>query len=355
MDIVRLAEGEKLDGILLTSLKSIRYHTGFSGSLGMVVMEGGRYNLFVDARYTLQAEREANSDLVKVIMIPKGDISEMAALIMKRSVKRLGVEDMDISLYLYSNIKDKLPGIEVVPVGNLLDKVRMVKSPDEVEKIQKGAGILDRIYEEVVGRIKTFKSESEISAFIEYRMKMLGSSGPSFDTIVAWKENSAFPHWKATDQRIGREGFLKIDFGCYIDGYGSDMTRTLYIGSNATDRDKEIYNTVLEAQELAISMVREGITTREVDSIARTYIASKGYGDYFKHGLGHGLGIAGGELPYLSNLSEEIVLKEGMVVTIEPGIYIPGHGGVRIEDDVLITKTGCEILTRSPKIWLEID
>lgn len=355
MDIVRLAVGEGLDAILLTSLKSIRYHTGFSGSLGVAVIQGGRYNLFVDARYTLQAKREASSSLVEVITIPKGDADEITASIMKGSVKRLGVEDMYISLFLYNTLKGRLPDVEMVTMGDQLDKLRMVKSTGEVEKIKKGAEILDKIYGEVVDRVKTFKSEREISAFIEYRMKMLGSSGPSFDTIVAWKENSAFPHWKTTDQRIGREGFLKMDFGCYIDGYGSDMTRTVYIGSSATERDKEIYNTVLEAQELAISKAREGITTRELDSIARTYIASKGYGDYFEHGLGHGLGIAGGEMPYLSNLTEEIVLKEGMVVTIEPGIYIPGYGGVRIEDDVVITKTGCKILTRSPKGWLEID
>lgn len=212
---------------------------------------------------------------------------------------------------------------------------------------------MDQVFSETIERISEFKTEKNVANFIEFRMKELGASAPTFDTIVAYGKNSAYPHWKASDEEIGREGFLKIDFGALVDGYGSDMTRTIYLGDNPSEKHKEIYEILKQAQQNAVAAAKAGMTTRELDNVAREYITKKGYGEFFQHGLGHGLGIMGGEMPAVSNLAEEITLEEGMCITIEPGIYIPGFGGVRIEDDVVIKKDGCKVLTKTSKEWIQ--
>lgn len=311
-------------------------------------LKGKKY-LFVDFRYFNQAKKETMGKDVEVILTLKDDLTLLKKLLIESKIEKLYVEDYFLTIFKFDYLKNLLQEIELLPIGDFLEKKRMIKNQEEIDNIEKGAQILDIIYSKVLENIFKFKTEKEIANFIEFQMKDLGASGPSFDTIVAFGKNSAYPHWKASNTIIGKEGFLKMDFGCYFNGYGSDLTRTIYIGENPSEKHLEIFKVVKEAQKLAISKIKEGITSKELDKVARDYIKEKGYGEFFQHGLGHGLGIPGGEMPYISNITEEIMLKENMVITIEPGIYIPDLGGVRIEDDILVQEFGCKILTNSSK------
>lgn len=338
----------------ITSFKNIFYKTGFQGSLGYLILTENSKNLFVDFRYFDQAKLQTLGRGVEIIMIQKNDITPILNFLKENKIDTLGFEDNSMSVSEYERLKELFQGIELVPLGDKLEKERMLKSREEIEYISIGASILDQVFKETLEKISEFKTEKNVANFIEYRMKELGATGPSFDTIVAYGENSAYPHWKASDTEIRVDGFLKIDFGALVNCYGSDMTRTIYIGNNPSKKHKEIYEIVKNAQELALKSAKAGITTKELDSIARDYITEKGYGEFFQHGLGHGLGIMGGEIPGVSNLAEEIVLQEGMCITVEPGIYILGFGGVRIEDDIIIEKNGCRVLTKSSKKFLSI-
>ncbi|MGL4865571.1 aminopeptidase P family protein [Cetobacterium sp.] len=332
--------------ILLSSMRNIFYFTGFTGSLGYGLILNDKKYLFVDFRYFNQAKEETAGKDIKVILIPKDDLSLLKELLIYSKIEKLYIEDYFLTVFKFNYLKEILVDIILLPIGGFLEKKRMIKNQTEINSIEKGAQILDLIYLEVLENISSFKTEKDVANFIEFQMKKNGSSGPSFETIVAFGKNSSYPHWKASNSLIGEEGFLKMDFGCYFNNYGSDLTRTIYIGENPSKKHLEIYEIVKEAQKLAISKIREGITSKELDKVARDYIEKKGYGEYFQHGLGHGLGIPGGEMPYLSNTTEEIVLKKNMVITIEPGIYVPGLGGVRIEDDVLVQESGCKVLTK---------
>lgn len=343
------------EAILLSSQRNIFYFTGFTGSLAYGLLINNRKFLFVDFRYFNQANLETAEKKVEVILIPKDDLTLLKNFILKFNIKNLFFEDCFLTVSKFNYFKNLFSPITLSPIGDFLERKRMIKTEKEIKNIEKGGKILDSIYLKILENISTFKTEKDIANFIEFQMKKLGSSGPSFDTIVAFGANSAYPHWKASDTPIGSKGFLKMDFGCYFNGYGSDLTRTIYIGSNPSEKHLEIYEIVKEAQKLAISNAREGISSKELDKIARDYIISRGYGEFFQHGLGHGLGIPGGEMPYISNLSEEIILKKNMVITIEPGIYIPNFGGVRIEDDILIEEFGCKVLTKSDKELKKIN
>lgn len=341
------------DALLITSFKNIFYQTGFQGSLGYLLRIDDKKKLFVDFRYYDQAKLQTAGRDVEIVMVPKGDLSPISRELSEKCINFLGFEDNCMTFSEYERLKKLFHKIELFPLGDRLDRERMRRKSSEIEKLSKGAAIMDQVFTETVERIFDFKTEKDVANFIEFRMKELGASATTFDTIVAYGKNSAYPHWKASGEEIGREGFLKIDFGALVDCYGSDMTRTIYLGNNPSEKHREIYETVKQAQKNAVAAAKAGITTRELDNIAREHITKMGYGEFFQHGLGHGLGIMGGEMPAVSNLTEEISLEEGMCITIEPGIYIPGFGGVRIEDDVVIKKDGCQVLTRSSKEWIQ--
>ena len=230
----------------------------------------------------------------------------------------------------------------------------MVKDEKEIATIKKAIEISDVAFNEVLKIIKEGVSEKEIAAYMEYIQRKLGAENRSFNTIIASGYRSALPHGVASDKKIEKDEFITMDFGAYYDGYVSDMTRTIYYGNNITDRHKEIYNTVLEAQLLGIKTIKEGIKSNEVDTVVRNFFKEKGLAEAFGHGLGHGIGLDIHELPYLSAVTQ-IPLKENMAVTVEPGLYFDGWGGVRIEDDVLVTKNGCEVLNKSSKELIIIE
>ena len=316
----RILNELNIDGLFITDLYNIRYFTGFTGTTGVALATKNGNFFFSDFRYKAQATKQ---------------------------VTEMGLEFVEVSRGSLQTIKDIFK-VELVPVGNKLIMERMVKSDEEIALIKKAVEISDVAFSEALKIIKEGVSEKEVSSYMEYIQRKLGADDRSFTTIFASGYRSAMPHGVASDKKIQKEEFITMDFGAYYEGYVSDITRTVYYGNNITDRHKEIYNTVLEAQLLGIETIKEGVMSDEVDKVVRNFFNEKGYGKYFGHGLGHGIGAEIHELPYLSSASQ-IELKENMVVTSEPGLYFDGWGGVRIEDDVVVKKDGREVLNKSNK------
>lgn len=344
---MEILEKENIDAILIENKYNLRYYTGFTGTSGKALITKENKYFFTDFRYIEQAEIETKDYGFKVINIENSMISKISEYIEKENIKTLGIEDKEISLYTYNLYNEKMK-VKFKGMGNKLDLKRQIKTEKEILNIKKAVEITDIAFSHILNYIKEGVSEKELALELEYKMRKEGAEGTSFETIVASNYRSAMPHGVASDKKIEKEGFIKFDFGCYYNGYVSDMTRTIYFGENITEKHREIYNTVLKAQKMVLDKIKAGMTGIEVDRIARNYINSKGYEENFGHGLGHGLGLYIHEAPTLSIRSDSI-LKENMIVTVEPGIYIEGFGGVRIEDDVIIKKDGCEILNKSPK------
>jgi Xaa-Pro aminopeptidase len=352
--LMRLLEDKEIQGVIITELVNIRYFTGFTGSTAVgLVTKNGKY-LLVDFRYITQAKIETKNSGFEVIEIERPSSNKIYEIIQSEKITKLGIEDETLPLSIYNEFKNKFQGVELSFLGDSFTRIRMIKTPEEIEKIKIACDIADKALKKILPMIKVGSVEKDIKRELEYEMIKLGAEEISFKSIVASNERSALPHGVASDKKLENEGFVTLDFGCIYEGYASDITRTFYLGENPTEKHIDIYNIVLEAQKKAIEAVKEGVTSREIDKIARDYISQKGYGKYFGHGLGHGLGMKGHELPFLSPKTEEFTLKENMVITIEPGIYIDNFGGVRIEDDVIVKKDGCEILNNSSKEFTQI-
>jgi Xaa-Pro aminopeptidase len=247
----------------------------------------------------------------------------------------------------YAAWNGALKGIELVPVSGIVEQLRMIKDEAELAVMRDAAALADETFRHIAGFIRPGLRESEIALEMEIFMRAKGATSTSFETIVASGERSALPHGVASERIVSKDEFVKLDFGAYYKGYCSDLTRTLVVGK-PTGKHREIYDIVLEAQLTALAGIKPGMTGSEADALARDVIARHGYGDRFGHGTGHGLGMEIHEAPRLSKTGD-IVLQPGMTVTVEPGIYIPGFGGVRIEDDIVITENGNALLTSSPK------
>lgn len=342
-----------LDGIFLTDMYNLKYFTGFTGTTGVALATKKGNFFFSDFRYRSQGAKQVEPMGFEFVEITRGSLETVGEYIEKYGLKNIGIEDKNITFSLYNTIKDIFK-VELVPVGDKLIYERMVKTTEEIEKIKKAVEISDIAFTEVLKIIKEGVSEKEIAGYMEYIQRKLGAEDRSFDTILASGYRSALPHGVASDKLIQKEEFITMDFGAYYDGYVSDITRTIYYGNNISEKHKEVYNMVLEAQLLGVNTVKAGMMSNEVDTVVRNYFSEKGYGEYFGHGLGHGIGLEIHELPYLSRMSE-IELKENMVVTVEPGLYFDNWGGVRIEDDVVVTKNGCEILNKSSKELIIIE
>jgi Xaa-Pro aminopeptidase len=264
----------------------------------------------------------------------------------------MGFEAEHLSCKVYQRLKSLLPECLLVPTEKVVETLIIKKDKSEIEKIKKAIKITDRVFSEILDFIKPGVRELELSAEMEYKMKRYGSSTPYFETIVASGKRAALPHGVASSKKIGKNEFVTMDFGAVFDGYTADMTRTVVVGK-ANKKQREVYNIVLKAQTRAISKVKSRMKACDLDRTAREVIKKAGYGKYFGHGLGHGIGILIHDNPAVNSTNQQL-LEPGMVVTIEPGIYIPNWGGVRIEDDVLITQRGCEILTTSEKKLIEL-
>lgn len=350
LKLAKLIEEKNLDGVLITNILNIRYFSGFTGTTAMALITKEKRYLITDFRYISQAQEQVIPNGFEVVREDRAALEKIGELLKANNIKKLGIEDQSVSLFSFDSFKKIFGEIEYAALGDSFLKIRMIKSQEEIELIEKSVEIIDRAFEEVQKVIKPeVMTEKDVATELEYYIRKFGAEEGSFKFIVASRERSALPHGVASTKVIENEAFLKIDFGAFYKGYASDMTRTLYIGSEPSPKHLEIYNIVKEAQARAVAAARPGMTNKELDKIARDYITEKGYGENFGHGLGHGIGLQIHELPGISYKAEEIVLEPGMVITIEPGIYLEGFGGVRIEDDLVITSEGNKVLNKTTK------
>lgn len=338
------------DVFITTNKIHRRYLTNFTGSAGLVWIGADTNILVVDFRYVEQAgEQSPNWELVK----QEPTLTEtINSLIDKFQVKRIAFESEYITVDQLNQWQQSF-GVEFVPTKNWIAKLRMVKRDDEIEKIAKAVEIADQALQTIIPTIKPGVKEVELALELEYTMRRLGAEAVAFDPIVGSGPRGALPHAVPGEREITYGDFIVIDMGCVYQGYCSDMTRTLVVGQ-PTDKHLEIYNLVLKAQLAALEAIKPGLTGKQVDSVARDIITEAGYGPNFGHSLGHAVGLEIHEEPRLSQLGEA-VLEPGMVVTVEPGVYLPGWGGVRIEDLVVVTETGCRILTQTTKELVIIE
>ncbi|WP_078545809.1 M24 family metallopeptidase [Litchfieldia alkalitelluris] len=343
----KLREGFKeygIDGLLVTNSYNRRYMTGFTGTAGVVLISETKSVFITDFRYVEQASEQIEG--FEVVQHTGQLIDEVAKQAVDMGIKKLGFEQDDLSFSTYSSYNNTTEA-ELVPVSNAVEKLRLIKSESEIKILKEAAEIADAAYTHILGYIRPGISELDVSNELEFFMRKQGAVSSSFDIIVASGVRSALPHGVATDKIIEKGDFVTLDFGAYYKGYCSDITRTLAVGT-PSDELKNIYNIVLEAQLRGMDGIKPGLTGKQADALTRDYITEKGYGQYFGHSTGHGLGMEVHEQPGLS-VKSDMILTPGMVVTVEPGIYIAGLGGVRIEDDTVITENGNESLTYSTK------
>ncbi|MDP2892192.1 MAG: Xaa-Pro peptidase family protein [Bacillota bacterium] len=338
------------EACFISSPANYRYLSGFSGSNAKLLILKDKKYLFTDFRYIIQAAEQAPEyEIVKEN--PGMELAQVYEALKANGVSSLAFEDAKVSVKAFPEMKDAFPGVELRALGSAVEQLRMRKYEDEVEWLRKAAAMTDEAFAHILGVIKPGVSECDIAAEIEYHFRKRGSRA-SFEPVAAGGPNSAICHAQPSLRKLQHGDMVLMDFGCEVEGYLSDMTRTVSIG-RPSDEMKKIYSLVLEAQSAALAALSAGKKAADVDAAARGRIAKAGYGDKFGHSLGHGVGLEIHEDPRLSPVSED-VLDEGMAVTIEPGIYIEGLGGVRIEDLCIVRKGGYEDLTHSPKELIEI-
>lgn len=340
----RYLDKSDVEAIIFLGLPNIRYLCGFTGSDGALVADRDKGWFLTDSRYTTQASLEVAGFEIIEYRVKKEGISD---LLKTKKLKKVGFEAEHTPVSFANALVEFLPEVEFRPVGIELDDLRTLKSSDELTFLEESAAIASQALLGIIDLIRPGVREREIALELEFAMKRGGAEEKSFDFIVASGPRGALPHGKASEKKIESGEFVTIDFGAVYRGYHSDETVTVAVG-NADSRQREIYSIVKDAHDKALEAVKPGMNLKELDDIARGYIAQKGYSDYFGHGLGHGVGLEVHEKPTVSPRSEETA-EEGMVFTIEPGIYIPDWGGVRIEDTLVVTKDGWRMLTRVPK------
>ncbi|MEN3189396.1 MAG: Xaa-Pro peptidase family protein [Atribacterota bacterium] len=339
----------EIDGFLVTNLKNIYYLSGFNGE-GTVLITKGKGYLLTDSRYTEQAKKESPGFKIVTDEPKKGDarLLSLEKIVEKDKIKKIAFESKNINYADFKKYSDRFQNVEFIPTENFIEKIRMVKDREEIIKIKKAAQITTESLKEVFEMIEPGVRELDIATELAYTMRKKGARKEAFESIVVSGERSSLPHGKPSEKKISEGELITIDVGANYQNYNSDITRTIILGKE-NEKQKEMFSIVLEAQEEALKSLKPGLKCNEVDSIARNLIEKKGYGKYFGHGLGHGVGLDIHELPRVS-FNDETVLLPGMIITIEPGIYLPKIGGVRIEDSVLITEEGYEIITWFPKI-----
>ena len=350
--IARLREKlhqQNLPNFVVTRLSNVRYLCGFSGSTGALLITPRKVRFFSDFRYQNQAAEQVTD--AEVIIYKDELIQELKRrpLHLKGSI---GFEAAFMDVAAFDQLQAVFPHLEWIPTTKMVEILASVKEPGEVDKIRRAVRITDAVFAEVLKLVKPGVTELDISAEISYLHKKKGAEADCFPPIVASGPRSALPHGLASDRKIRSGDLVTIDMGGFYQGYASDLTRTVVVGK-ANAKAREIHKLVLEAQGAAIQAARSGMKARDLDAVARRVILEAGHGEHFGHGLGHGLGLEVHGEPRLSFVSDD-VLQTGQVFTIEPGVYIPGFGGVRIEDDVLLTDSGCEVLTRAPRELIEL-
>lgn len=341
-----------MDYFLVTHSPNIRYLCGFTGSAGALLVSGGGSVFFTDGRYTSQAREQVQGASVQIekrspVMAAAGWLQG------KRSAKRLGIEADHLTVASEARLRSLLPKPwRLVPLSGTVARQRIIKDAAEIELVRQAVNLGSSLFPSLIKTIRPGVPETTVAAKLEYAARQAGAEGMSFDTIVAAGPRSALPHGRASAAPIPRHGFVVLDFGVILAGYCSDMTRTVAVGSpSAVERGW--YDAVLDTQLAGIEAFRPGVTAGDVDLASRKVLKRSKLAKYFTHSTGHGVGLEIHESPRLA-AGETTVLEPGMVLTIEPGVYIPGRGGVRIEDMILVTKTGCEILTPTTKDLITI-
>lgn len=336
--------GLSVDAMLITRLPNVRYLTGFTGSNAqfLITQAGGVF--LTDSRYEEQARREV-PDLTRVMYHPDF-VGPFRDACRDLGANRVGFEAAGITYRTYQRLAE-IDTVELVPVGEVVERIRWVKEAGELSLIGRAQELADNAYERVTAKLVEGVTEKAVALELEHAMRLGGADGIAFESIVAFGENAAEPHHSPKDRPLAAGDIVKLDFGCVVDGYHSDMTRTVAFGEPSAEL-REVYDVVLRAQQKGLEALLPGVTGAAADGAARDAIREAGYGDRFGHSLGHGVGLEVHEGPGLRRESTD-VLPEGAVVTVEPGIYLPGMGGVRIEDMVVIEKDGARPLPRSPR------
>ena len=343
------------DSLLVTHLPDVRWLSGFTGSSAAVAVMKGKAALFTDGRYTTQARAEA---VGLRIDIGKGSPGNRAAAwLAEHGAQRCAFDASVTTVADLEGMRKAVPGSVrrsfFAPVNGVVARLREVKDSAELAAMRKAAALGCRLFDGVLQTMVPGKRESEVAAELEYAARLGGAEAMSFETIVASGARSALPHGRATAAKLPRRGFVTLDFGVLLGGYCSDMTRTVHMGK-AKPREWDVYHSVLEAQQTSVASVRAGVTCGQVDEAARGVLRRARLDKWFTHSTGHGVGLEIHEGPRVAAKQEQ-VLEEGMVITIEPGVYLPGEFGVRIEDTVVVTRRGCEVITSaSPKSWIEL-
>ncbi|WP_172252095.1 M24 family metallopeptidase [Saccharibacillus deserti] len=345
-------ERQSLDGVLITDPKHVGYLTGFFSDpherfLGLAVPKHDEPFLVVPALDLEAAKAESSVPLIRT----HSDTDDAYALLqgwIGGISGAFGIEKDHLSVARFERLNAALHASTYADVGGVLSALRAAKTPEEIEKLRRAVHLIEAVLTEGIKHVRVGVTEIEIVAELEYQMKKLGAQGPSFDTMVLTGDKTALPHGNPGSRRIAAGDMLMFDMGVYLDGYASDITRTFAVAERPSDESVKIYETVLAANLAAIALTRPGVTLASVDAAAREVIAEAGYGPYFMHRLGHGLGMDVHEYPSVHGANEELV-TEGLCFTVEPGIYVAGECGVRIEDDVIVTADGVDVLTTFPK------
>lgn len=327
-------------------MKNIYYLTGFTGDAGILFVSSRKAKLITDYRFQGEiVDRVRNAE---ICLTKKKYFEELATQRVIKRKERIGFESKHVPYNLYWELRKKFDWLKFKSFDSIVEDLRVRKTKAEIENIKKACGICDKAFSEILEYIKPGIREMEIAAELEYRMKKLGGEKLAFDTIVASGLRSSIPHGTASVKKIKKGEFITLDFGTYYRGYASDMTRTVFLGTPSS-KDRKIYEIVYQAQKLAREAIREGVKLKALDGIARDYIKENGYGDFFPHSLGHGLGLDVHEAPAVSYKNSNGIIERGMVFTIEPGIYLPNYQGIRIEDTVAIFDKKGTVLTNSER------
>jgi Xaa-Pro aminopeptidase len=351
----KLLATHRLDALLIAHPPNVRYLCGFTGSAGAVLIRESKSVFFTDGRYKEQASLEVQGS--RIIVARKSPLAAAAEWLVRNAkklgVKTLGIEAEHLSVAERSRLAKALPaGLRLREAPPLAEQARMIKDAEEIEQLRAAVLLGANLFDVILKAIHPGVKETEVAAELEYAARRAGADGMSFDTIVVSGARSALPHGRASEAAIPPNGFVVCDFGVILAGYRSDMTRTVHVGQPSQDM-RRVYEAVRDAQQAALEMVKAGVSVGEVDRSARNVLIHKGLGKHFTHSTGHGVGLEIHEAPRLA-AGQKDVLQAGMVITIEPGAYIPGVGGVRIEDMVVVTDNGCQILTPTAKELITI-
>lgn len=334
---------QKVDAFLITKGVNVSYLTHFLGTAQLLVSASKQF-LIIDFRFIEQAHREAKSFQIWQCQNFRPLEESISRLVKKLKLKKLGFEAAALPYRFYHQLKHALEPVKLIPTTNIVEKLRTIKSPQEIKNLQKAASFAVQTLSFARKIIEPGKREGNIAAKLQYFMHKLGAADSAFDIIVASGKRSSLPHAPVSRKIIKENEVVLVDLGCRISGYNSDLTRMVFLGK-ISGKIKQLYEIVLRAQQQAVKIIKAGVKICQIDKVARQYITAEGFGVFFGHALGHGIGREVHEYPSISPENHDI-LKEGMVLTVEPAVYLPGVGGVRIEDMVLVTKTGSEVLTK---------